>query len=292
MNLERFVIISFLFHALLFVVLQTLPSENPPEEPRKPLIAQLVPPEYLRPKLPELVKESVPLRKTTPANIQEPAERRPVPSRTKLPKQTEPPKTIEDRITGPDADQAANKPGKPSQQEGRITTGEGHEGTGTKGKGSGDGQREGEKTFGEELKLAEQRAVEKVTRGSRDVSPEGAGAAGEGQGKALTFSTKEYKYYGYRTRLKEKIENIWVYPYEAIQKGIFGDLIIEFTILKDGRLGSVELQRTSGYKMLDDAAIKALRDAAPYWPLPKEWKEDSFTIKGHFVYSLGGFYIR
>jgi protein TonB len=52
------------------------------------------------------------------------------------------------------------------------------------------------------------------------------------------------------------------------------------------------LVRTSGYKDLDDAAIKALRDAEPYWPLPDDIREQSLTITGHFIYSLYGQYIR
>lgn len=108
----------------------------------------------------------------------------------------------------------------------------------------------------------------------------------------ITFDVKEFKYYGYLRRLKEKIESIWIYPGNAAERGIFGDLYIRFTIRKDGRLGNVELVRTSGYRELDDAAMKALRDGDPYWPLPDEWGEDQFTITGHFIYTLYGYYVR
>ncbi len=110
--------------------------------------------------------------------------------------------------------------------------------------------------------------------------------------KPVTFETKEYKFSGYMTRLKEKIESIWVYPPEAAERRIYGDLKIQFTIKKNGRLGEVRLIRTSGYKMLDDAAIKALKDGEPYWPLPDEWHMDSYTILGHFVYTLYGYQLR
>jgi protein TonB len=76
------------------------------------------------------------------------------------------------------------------------------------------------------------------------------------------------------------------------EKGIYGDLYIRFTIMKNGRLGAVELVRTSGYRALDDAAIKALWDAEPYWPLPNEWGREGFTITGHFIYTLHGVYIK
>ncbi|MBF0505815.1 MAG: TonB C-terminal domain-containing protein [Nitrospirae bacterium] len=109
---------------------------------------------------------------------------------------------------------------------------------------------------------------------------------------AVSFDTKEYKYYGYMQRLREKIEGAWKYPYEAEQKKINGELYIKFTIRKDGKLAAVELVHTSGYKFLDDAAIRALRDADPYWPLPDSWKEDSLTITGRFIYYFSNTYIR
>ncbi len=108
----------------------------------------------------------------------------------------------------------------------------------------------------------------------------------------ITFDTKEYKYYGYMQRLREKIEGIWKYPAEAAQRRLNGELYIRFTIKKDGRLGPVDLVHTSGYKVLDDAAIRALRDADPYWPLPDSWNEDSLTITGHFVYYFQNTFIR
>lgn len=114
----------------------------------------------------------------------------------------------------------------------------------------------------------------------------------EREEKVFTFDAKEYKFLLYNKRLKERIESIWIYPPDAAAKGIFGDLVIRFSIKKNGRLGEIELIRTSGHKSLDDAAIKALRDGEPYWPLPEEWGMDIYTIVGHFIYTIHGYYIR
>lgn len=108
----------------------------------------------------------------------------------------------------------------------------------------------------------------------------------------LSFSAKEFNDWGYLERLKEKIERVWQYPPQAAQRGIYGDLYIRFTIDKKGKLVSIELLRTSGYRMLDDAAIQALKDAQPFWPLPDDYGKDSLTITGHFIYTLRGFYLR
>jgi len=113
-----------------------------------------------------------------------------------------------------------------------------------------------------------------------------------GKGRSLTFDTKDYKFLLYNEKLKERIESIWIYPREAATRGIYGDLIIRFTIKKNGTLGAIELLRTSGHQNLDDAAMKALRDGEPYWPLPDEWGLDAYSIVGHFVYTIYGYYVR
>lgn len=115
---------------------------------------------------------------------------------------------------------------------------------------------------------------------------------GQQEKSSISFDVKGFKYDGYMMRLKDKIEGIWQYPSDAAMRGIYGDLYLSFTIKKDGRLGKIELVRTSGYKSLDDAAIKALKDAEPYWPLPDEWEKEELPVKGHFIYSIYGVYVR
>jgi protein TonB len=114
----------------------------------------------------------------------------------------------------------------------------------------------------------------------------------EKEDRTFAFNPKDYKFLIYNKRLKERIESIWHYPEEAAEKGIYGDLVIKFTIKKNGQLGAVELVRGSGYPILDKAAIEALRDGAPYWPLPEEWGMDAYTIEGNFVYTIYRSFIR
>lgn len=113
----------------------------------------------------------------------------------------------------------------------------------------------------------------------------------KGEKKGLTFDAPELQHRGYMRKLKEKIESIWKYPEEAARRGMSGDLYVKFSIHKDGSLGEVELIRTSGYSDFDKAAIKALKDAAPYWPLPDDMKEGELSITGHFIYVFGTPYV-
>lgn len=207
----------------------------------------------------------------------------------KLPKDTPPPKEISAVPQQRDPEQKTLKPSAESGFPGKIDdkpTDSATKDIGVRDKGI-EREREGvtekplAKTFRE--KFFDRDIIGKFAKKDKEVAKPDSG---------ITFDTKEFKYYGYLQRLKEKIEGIWRYPSDAAEKRLYGDLYIRFTIMKDGRLGAVELVRTSGYKSLDDAAIKALKEAEPYWPLPDEWEENRFTITGHFVYSLYGAYIR
>jgi len=109
--------------------------------------------------------------------------------------------------------------------------------------------------------------------------------------KGMTFEVKGFQHRGYMRLLKEKIESIWQYPKEAARLGLSGDLYIKFTIKKDGKLGEINLLRTSGHRDLDEAAMKALKDAEPFWPLPADWEKDDLEINGHFIYVFGSAFL-
>jgi protein TonB len=111
------------------------------------------------------------------------------------------------------------------------------------------------------------------------------------EGKDVTFDVSEFHHRGYMRMLKDKIERIWRYPREAAILGISGDLYIRFSIKRDGSVGTIELVRTSGYRSLDEAAMKAIEDGEPFWPLPPDWESDDLTITGHFIYIIGRSYI-
>jgi protein TonB len=60
------------------------------------------------------------------------------------------------------------------------------------------------------------------------------------------------------------------YPAEARNSGLYGDLRLLVTLRKDGSLKEVLVVQSSGSALLDDAAIRIVRLAAPYPPFPEE----------------------
>lgn len=60
------------------------------------------------------------------------------------------------------------------------------------------------------------------------------------------------------------------YPEASVRYGIYGDVRLLVVILQDGSLEEVRVLSSSGYAVLDEAAIKVVRMAAPYSPFPDE----------------------
>lgn len=60
------------------------------------------------------------------------------------------------------------------------------------------------------------------------------------------------------------------YPQASIRYGLYGDLRMLVVIRNDGSLEDIQILSSSGYAVLDEAAIKIVRMAAPYAPFPAE----------------------
>jgi len=86
----------------------------------------------------------------------------------------------------------------------------------------------------------------------------------------ISANTHEYKYAAYEDGWRIKVERIGNlnYPDEAKRKQLSGNLLLDVAINPDGSLYSVNVVRSSGYKALDDGAIRIVRLAAPFAPFP------------------------
>ena len=60
------------------------------------------------------------------------------------------------------------------------------------------------------------------------------------------------------------------YPEASVRYGIYGDLRLLVVIRQDGSLEDIHVLSSSGFAVLDEAAIKIVRMAAPYSPFPPE----------------------
>jgi len=68
------------------------------------------------------------------------------------------------------------------------------------------------------------------------------------------------------------------YPQAARSQGIYGSLLVTVSIKADGTLDSVEINRSSGQRILDAAALRIVHLAAPYAKFPPEIAKDTDII--------------
>lgn len=138
---------------------------------------------------------------------------------------------------------------------------------------------------GEELPSTESGKGEDVPRILRGVT--GSLREDLPEEETVNLNTREFKYISYFSKIKSKIELVWNYPEIAVMRGEQGTVHLKFTIVEDGRLEDVQLIKSSGYPVLDEEAIRAVRMAAPYPPLPRSWGLKKLHIIGEFNYILG-----
>ena len=143
-----------------------------------------------------------------------------------------------------------------------------NEPSGGRGKGEGRGD-----AVGTEGKASEKKGVVEESGGGFRLTP---------------LNAPEIQYISYFASIKRKIELVWQYPYDAAVQGIQGDLYIDFVIERDGKVASIDMVQGSGYKILDDEAVRSIRKAAPFDPIPAEYSIPHLQIRGRFVYTHGG----
>ncbi len=266
MNLNHYIIISILFHLLLVVFMGVTHSTT--EDTPAVFNVNIVAP--LETEKPPAIKKITPLKRKFISPIIKPR-RRPLPKNTT-------PDTMYGKGKSTDSIKNENTPNSKSSSK----------------KTAKDPDKEQDKF--EAFTSDELKQLPRDKDGSTIVPPstlfdkktiEKFAKKGSNASKGLSFDTSGFKHRGYMRMLKERIESLWKYPKDAAMSRHSGALRIKFVIKRDGTLGSVDLLKTSGYNSLDEAAMKALEKASPYWPLPDDWEGDSLEITGHFIYVYG-----
>ena len=94
--------------------------------------------------------------------------------------------------------------------------------------------------------------------------------------KAINASTKEYRYAAYLDAWRKKVERVGNlnYPDEAKRSKLYGDLLLHVALRADGSVQQIRVVRSSGYKLLDDAAVRIVRLASPFAPFPEEIRKE------------------
>ena len=114
------------------------------------------------------------------------------------------------------------------------------------------------------------------------------GGRGGIEGEPIPLDTKDPRFGDYFERLRRAIQGKWLYPREASEKNIGGQLVLEFGIARDGQLRFIELRRSSGVAVLDDYAINAVKLASPFPPIPDGLGRSGIPVVAVFNYIIEG----
>jgi protein TonB len=108
--------------------------------------------------------------------------------------------------------------------------------------------------------------------------------------KYISASTQEYEYATYMRAWVDKVERVGNLnlPEEIRRRGLSGRLIVTVVVRRDGALGDITINSPSGIKLLDDTAVRTIKLAQPYPPLPKTKDDiDELYITRTWDYSSG-----
>ena len=98
--------------------------------------------------------------------------------------------------------------------------------------------------------------------------------------KNLGVRVEEYRFARYMDDWRLKVERIGNlnYPDEARQKKLYGSLRLTVHIKSDGVVEKVDIDRSSGSKILDEAAVRIVQMAGPYAAFPDDIRRDTDII--------------
>jgi TonB family protein len=110
-------------------------------------------------------------------------------------------------------------------------------------------------------------------RGGGAGSARGGGRGGI-EGEPIPLDSTDAKFSDYLDRLRRRIKANWGFPCIRSATGPCDykttSLIVEFGILKDGRLQFVDVVKSSGFPIYDDYAVNAIKLGSPFPAVPPE----------------------
>jgi protein TonB len=107
---------------------------------------------------------------------------------------------------------------------------------------------------------------------------------------AETASAATSSVYGsstdYFSMVRMMIENHKQYPYAARKRQIEGRVVLRFVIDSDGSAKELSVIGSSNYQILDEAALRAVRDSSPFPGPPEKFFKGPVTLEICLIFKL------
>lgn len=303
--LERAILLSLVFHVLLLVLFIVLPSGPREIDPRKGILAALVPPDSHEIRVPVQYYEEAPgpvrpnAKKNAPLSDKTRKAGGGDRSRPKSETPFVPPSSGMEGLRPGERSREASAPAGPQRSPGRASAPAAA--PAPKGEQVANGAATGlvvprgapggaEKGRGDASQGTPDltRAIREAA-GNPFLGEGGAPRANPGGGfvdyGAISFDTQWYDWGDYAEEMLRRIKIHW---YEQIPKlfemGPDGELTIRFYIRADGSVEGEAIRRSSGIPPYDHAAFLGIADSNPFRPLPKDLHEDREGVTITFKY--------
>lgn len=144
-------------------------------------------------------------------------------------------------------------------------------------------EQEAQRAIGEHLALLDEHRrlpsfdAPGVYQAGPEQPGEGGDTPGEG-GKFRSIASFGLNHVSYLLVMQRQIELMFSIPYLVPDRPV-GVPVVGFTVQRNGELSESVLLRSSGYREIDQALLKAVRRAAPYRPFPDHLSDPSISIR-------------
>jgi periplasmic protein TonB len=106
----------------------------------------------------------------------------------------------------------------------------------------------------------------------------------------VTADTRASRLAPYLDAWRRRVERVGTvhYPSAAQRANLDGNPVVEVALLRDGKLQSAKIQRSSGHPEIDAAALEILRLASPFDPFPPELARDYRVLRFAYEWQFVG----
>jgi len=92
---------------------------------------------------------------------------------------------------------------------------------------------------------------------------------GSEQGSEHWLTSPDQRYTDYFRRIYHKVHPLWSFPKQLELLLEQGDVLVQFTVVADGNVEDIRLRKSSGHDQFDKNVMAAIRQAAPFGPIPR-----------------------
>jgi TonB family protein len=104
-------------------------------------------------------------------------------------------------------------------------------------------------------------------------------STGGGPGSGSTLDVADFCCPDYIATMIDRIRSVW-----QQNQGATGEVLVKFTIQRDGRLTDYAVEKPSGTTVLDTAALRAIALTRSLNPLPPQFPNQTLTVHLNFQY--------